>query len=267
MGSIAATGGSELIAVACLVARGCSCDARPAGNGRFGQKNLAKSRSLPQFRVDPFSLGKDRMTRQEAQVPVPLAFPLRPFRPADAAFVAAFNDSASNGIAIRVWQEKAGPGGDGWDVGRLRQIERMESGEAMVVVDQGDGPEAVMMGHPIGQEPGGTDGVADVFHPLVDLENCALGSWYLNVLGTAPARRRQGHGKRLMAVAEDIARAGGHTEISIIVADANAPARALYAATGYVERDRRPMVKNGHGAGIPGENWLLLGKPLALTSP
>ena len=68
-----------------------------------------------------------------------------------------------------------------------------------------------------------------------------------------------------MAVAEDIARAGGHAEISIIVADANAPARALYAATGYVERDRRPMVKNGHGTGIPGENWLLLSKPLAGT--
>lgn len=199
-------------------------------------------------------------------MPVPLAVPLRPFRPSDAAFVAKFNDSASNGIALRVWQDRAGPDGDAWEIGRLRQIERMEAGQVMVVVDPGNGPEAVMIGNPIGQEPGSTDVVADVFHPLVDLENCALGSWYLNVLGTAPARRRQGHAQRLMAVAEAIARAGGHVEITIIVADSNAPARALYAATGYVERARRPMVKDGHGAGIPGENWLLLAKPLAPAS-
>lgn len=132
----------------------------------------------------------------------------------------------------------------------------------MVVADQGVGVEAALIGNPIALEGESADGVPPVFQPLVELENMALGTWYLNVIGTIPEARRQGHAKRLMGSAEEIARAGLHDEISLIVYDANTAARSLYHGQGYRERARAPMPKEGPGAGVPGEHWLLLVKPL-----
>lgn len=196
----------------------------------------------------------------EARCPIPLKPPLRPFRPDDASVVAQLNDAASGGIVLTIWQEKAGPGADPWEVGRLRQIGRMEEGQIMVVVDRGHGPEAAMMGNPIGLEPEDPADADIVFRALVELENLVLGSWYVNVIATIEAARRRGHARRLLDTAEAIARAGQHDLISIIVSDANAPARALYAAQGFTERARRPIVK-GRWDG-PGDEWILLTKPL-----
>ena len=195
----------------------------------------------------------------EAACPIPLAPPLRPFRREDAAVVARLNDAASGGIVLTVWQEKAGAEGDPWEVGRLRQIGRMEEGQIMVVVDRGQGVEAALMGNPIGPEPEDPD-EAGVFRSLIELENLVLGSWYVNVLATVETARRQGLARRLLDTAEAIARAGRHELISIIVSDANAPARALYAAKGYTEMARRPLHKGAWDG--PGDDWILLTKPL-----
>jgi ribosomal protein S18 acetylase RimI-like enzyme len=80
------------------------------------------------------------------------------------------------------------------------------------------------------------------------------------VVATLPLARGRGLGRRLMQAAEDIARAGGHPRISLIVADANAGARRLYGRLGYRQIASRPMVKQGWDG--PGAVWLLLVKEL-----
>jgi ribosomal protein S18 acetylase RimI-like enzyme len=195
----------------------------------------------------------------EAACPIPLGPPLRPFRREDAAVVARLNNAASGGLHLHHWQEKAGTEGDPWEIGRLRQIGRMEDGQIMVVVDRGEGVEAALLGNPIGPEPmelpeGG------IYLPVLELQNLVLGSWYLNMLATVESARRQGLARRLLDTAETIARASGNDLICLVVSDAKAPARALYAAHGYTERARRPIFKGGWDG--PGDDWILLTKPL-----
>jgi ribosomal protein S18 acetylase RimI-like enzyme len=196
---------------------------------------------------------------KEAACPIPLAPPLRPFRREDAAVVARLNNAASGGLHLYRWQEKAGAEGDPWEIGRLRQIGRMEAGQIMIVVDRGEGVEAVLLGNPIGLEPLELP-EAGLYRSVLELQNLVLGSWYLNDVATVESARRQGLARRLLDTAEAIARAGRHDLICLVVSDANAPARALYAADGYTEGARRPIFKGGWDG--PGNDWILLTKPL-----
>ncbi|MEM9740695.1 MAG: hypothetical protein AAF829_12610 [Pseudomonadota bacterium] len=133
----------------------------------------------------------------EAACPIPLAPPLRPFRRDDAAVVARLNNAASGGLLLHHWQEKAGAEGDPWEIGRLRQIGRMEDGQTVVVVDRGEGVEAVFLGNPIGLEPMELAELG-IYRPVLELQNLVLGIWYLNDLATVESARRQGHARRLL---------------------------------------------------------------------
>ena len=64
----------------------------------------------------------------------------------------------------------------------------------------------------------------------------------LHILNVAidPAYRRQGHGRRLLAVAMAEARRGGAAEVTLEVRPGNAAALALYAALGFRQTGRRP---------------------------
>ena len=195
---------------------------------------------------------------RQSYCPIPLSPPERPFRPDDADACARLNDIAGAGIALYAWKTNAPDGMDPWAFGRRRQIDRMESGQMMVVTDTGAGAEAMLVGNTLGPGPEDPESVPVIFRPLVELENLVLDSWYLNIIATLPQARGKGHGTRLLALAEDIARAEGRSRISLIVSDANSLALPLYVKSGYSEQARRPMAK-GDWAG-PGENWLLLVK-------
>jgi ribosomal protein S18 acetylase RimI-like enzyme len=80
------------------------------------------------------------------------------------------------------------------------------------------------------------------------------------VLAAAPDARGRGLGSGLLALAERIAEAEGISRITIVVSDANAGARRLYARFGYAEAARRPMAWDGPR--IAGRNWVLLAKDL-----
>lgn len=198
------------------------------------------------------------MTQIKANQSVALAPPLRPFKPEDADTVARLNDMASGGILLTVWKRMAGTNGDPWEYGRLQQFEQIKSGWNIVVLDQGSGVEAVMMGQPHGAEPASLEGVDAEWVPLLELENLVPEAWCLNVIATLPAYRGLGHGARLMAHAQSMARAGGHSRIALVVSDASTPAIRLYERSGFAEYARRPMFK-GDWAG-PGQDWVLMVK-------
>jgi ribosomal protein S18 acetylase RimI-like enzyme len=186
--------------------------------------------------------------------------PLRPFHPDDADRVARLNDMASGGLLLTQWANAVGGSGDPWEQGRLQQIDQLNSGWVMIVLDQGEGVEAVLMGQAHPDEPVPTEGVDPVWVPLVELENLVPGSWCLHVIATLPECRGRGHGAALIDQAETLAREGGHHALALVVSDANKDAIRLYHRTGFSEIARRPMVK-GNWEG-PGEDWVLMAKPL-----
>jgi ribosomal protein S18 acetylase RimI-like enzyme len=195
-----------------------------------------------------------------------MAFEL-PFRratPDDANAMAELINMAGEGLPLLVWSRMAEPGEDLWEVGRRRA--RREEGSFSyrntVVAEEAGKVVAGLVGYalPDQPEPIDPDKVPAMFVPLLELENLAPATWYVNVLAAYPEHRGKGYGTRLLAIAERIAAEAGVKTMSIIVSDANTGAWRLYERAGYRVVTQRPMVKDDWAN--PGENWVLLVKPL-----
>ena len=186
--------------------------------------------------------------------------PIRRATAADAAALAEFINFAGEGLPLYFWRQIAGDGEDPWEIGRKRQVERMEAGTAFVI-DEGGGAVACLTGYPIPAIPEPVaDDELDIFRPLIELENLAPSTWYVNILAAYPEHRGRGFGVRLLALAEDIARNQKLSAMSIIISSGNEGARRLYERTGYTETARRPIVKDGWDCAS--DEWVLLVKRL-----
>ncbi len=186
---------------------------------------------------------------------------LRPAVREDAADLVRLIDMAAEGLPHLLWSSLAGPGEDAWSVGQSR-AERDEGAfswrNATVAVDA-DRVAGALVGYPNrAAEP--LDDLPPLLRPIVDLENQAVGSWYVNALAVYPPWRRRGVAAALMAEAERLARLAGCEAVSLIAADANLPALRFYAALGFERRDSRAMVKDGWQN--ESEHWLLLVRPV-----
>ncbi len=186
--------------------------------------------------------------------------PIRRATAADAPALADFINIAGEGLPLYLWCQMAAEGEDPWEIGRRRQASKAEDGQ-IFVIDEGAGAIAGLTGYPIPAVPEPVpDDEPAVIRPLIELENLAPSTWYINVVAAYSEQRGRGHGTRLLALAEDLARAQGLAAMSLIVASGNAGARRLYERIGYVETARRPVVKNGWDCNS--DEWVLLVKRL-----
>lgn len=186
--------------------------------------------------------------------------PLRRAVPADAEALAELVNFAGEGMPEHIWQQMAAPGEDPWELGRRRQAAKAADGQ-IYVIDEGAGAIAGLTGYPVPAAPQPVpDDMPAMFRPLQELENLAPATWYVNVLAVYPEHRGRGLGTRLLALAEDLAREAGLGAMSVIVADANHGAHRLYQRTGYHERARRPVHRDGWRTKT--REWILLVKPL-----
>jgi len=129
------------------------------------------------------------------------------------------------------------------------------------VVDPGAGVVAALLGYPLPDRPESLlPDLPAKFLPFQELENPARGTWYVNALATYPAHRGQGHGTRLLGIAEDQARALQCRALSLTVVDANAGALRLYERLGFRPYASRPL-PGGDWPG-PGGNVLLMVRDL-----
>jgi ribosomal protein S18 acetylase RimI-like enzyme len=188
---------------------------------------------------------------------------LRPATVDDATVLAELINYAGEGLPLYLWSQMAEPGEAAWDVGR-RRAAREEGGFSYrnATIIEHDGQCAgCLIGYEI---PDNAEPIPDdmpaIFLPLQELENLALGTWYINVLAVRPQFRNQGLGTKLMALAEEKARELGKRGMSVIVSDANLGAHRLYKRFGYDERARRLMVKENWEN--EGRSWVLLTKNL-----
>lgn len=185
---------------------------------------------------------------------------IRDARKNDCAELAQLIDIAGEGLAGYLWTQTAGAGEDPWEIGRQRAAR--DSGSFSYrnsVVAEVDGRlVGALVGYPVAAEPEAIDidSTPLMFIPLIELENLAAGTWYVNAVATFPDARGLGVGAQLMEWAEQRA---GTLELhgtSLIVSDANRGARRLYERLGYEEVASRPMVKEQWQH--MGENWVLM---------
>ena len=186
--------------------------------------------------------------------------PLRLATAADARELAELVNFAGEGLPYYLWSQMAKGEQNPWEIGFERQAAKAEAGQ-IYVVDEGEGAVAGLTGYTIGSEPEtiGPDTPA-LFKPLLELENRAPMTWYVNVLACYPNHRGKGYGTKLLALAEDLARAAERARMSLIVADTNTGARRLYVRAGYQEIATAPCVREGWQTHT--RNWVLLTKDL-----
>ena len=189
---------------------------------------------------------------------------IRKAKASDAADLVRFINMAADDLPLHFWQKSVGPEGDPIAYGMERAARETGSfsySNAWLAEVEG-AVAACLLGYPAEDEPSPiAPDTPPVFVPLLELEALAPGSWYLNVLATYDGFRGQGCGSALLAEAEAITRSTGRSVISLIAADTHADARRLYAAKGYVEVARRPVVKGDWQ--VDASEWILMTKTLA----
>ena len=100
----------------------------------------------------------------------------------------------------------------------------------------------------------------DFVQPMVELEQCVPGSFYINMLATYPQFRGRGVGTGLMAQVERLAQAAGCGQASIQVFASNTGALKLYQRLGFEIVERRPVPACDY---VPAGEVLLLTRPVA----
>lgn len=189
---------------------------------------------------------------------------IRKAKASDAADLVRFINMAADDLPMHFWRKSVGPEGDPIAYGMERAARETGSfsySNAWLAEVEG-AVAACLLGYPAEDEPSPiAPDTPPVFVPLLELEALAPGSWYLNVLATYDGFRGKGCGSALLAEAEAITRATGRRIISLIAADTHADARRLYAAKGYVEVARRPVVKGDWR--VDATEWILMTKTLA----
>lgn len=188
---------------------------------------------------------------------------IREAKASDAAHLVRFINMAADDLPLHFWRGSVGPDGDPWAYGReraARDTGNFSYRNAWLAEADGE-VAACLLGYPAEAEPGPIDpDMPAVLVPLLELEAMAPGSWYLNVLATYDGFRGKGLGSALLARADEVARQAGFKEISLIAEDTHLDALRLYAAKGYREVARRPVVSGDWQ--VDAKEWVLFTKPV-----
>ena len=182
----------------------------------------------------------------------------------DVAALAELVEFASEGLALCLWTQLAGPGGDPWQIGRNRVSSETAgiSYRNALIAERAGSTIGALIGRSLPDEPEPSgDTLPALLVPLHELMNMAAGTWYVHALAVYPQHRGCGLGAALLAEADKFAASAGTSGLSLIVSDTNTGARRLYERTGFREAARRRMVKDG--CQHPGTDWVLMAKRTA----
>ena len=185
---------------------------------------------------------------------------IRDAKKSDCAELAQLINLAGEGLPYYLWQKMAGPDEDPWATGEERAARETGSFSYRnsIVVEVDGKIVGALIGYSVADEPEAIDieSTPPMFVPLLELENLAPGTWYINSVAVFPEARGLGVGSKLMQLAERRASNLGLRGTSLIVADANRGARRLYERLDYREVATRPMIKEQWES--PAENWVLM---------
>ena len=188
---------------------------------------------------------------------------IRAARKADASEMVALVDCAGYGMPLWVWQGMKIDETSVLEVGRKRAMRDEGSfsyRNAHILEEMGE-VLGMLIGYPIDDpyDMGEMEKTPETYHPLVELEAQAPGSWYVNVVAVHAEHRGRGLGSRLLGHAEYVARQTRNGTMSIIFESRNLNAYRLYERLGYHEAARRSRV-SFPGDTTGSEEWILMKK-------
>jgi len=88
------------------------------------------------------------------------------------------------------------------------------------------------------------DNYPDFIRPIIELENCVPGSFYINMLATYPKYRNMSIGTTLMGLVDDLAEQAGSDLLSVQVFEQNVRAVRLYRRLGYNPLETRSVIEH-----------------------
>ena len=153
----------------------------------------------------------------------------------DARTIARLYSISSDGVADYIWTQLADPGEDIVDVGERRYArENAAFSYQNCVVAEVDGSVIGMLVTFAIEAPDSPEEETDpVLAPYSKLEE--YDSWYICGVALFEGFRGKGLGSQFMSIAEQQARAKQFKKLSLIIFEANAGAKRLYATLGYRE--------------------------------
>lgn len=157
-----------------------------------------------------------------------------------ACELATLIDMAGEGIPSYLWSAFPTENMSPLETGRDRA--RRESGgfsyKNALVVEEASGVAGMLLGYII-EKPNSERDIKeapDYLRPLLELENRAVDSYYINAIAVFQEHRQKGYGMALLKKAEELARGQGARELSIIVSQKNERAQRLYRKAGFQKR-------------------------------
>ena len=160
----------------------------------------------------------------------------------DAPALAYLINEAGEGLPHYFWQKNEA-GIDAWQHGieRAARDEGDFSWRNAYVVVRDDRVVAMVLGFVVTEQNVDPGVIPALVYPLAQLEQQAVGSWYINALATLPECRGQGLGTELLALAHALAFTSGCKTLSLQNFTNNSRARRLYEREGFRETARLPM--------------------------
>jgi len=165
---------------------------------------------------------------------------------ADCRAIAELALMAGEGIPAYFWEQSRQPGQAIEDVGAQNAASDTEnfSWRNVHLAVNGSAVAGMLLAYRLADAENAEDLAAfpAFIRPLIELERCVPGSFYVNMLATYPKYRNQAVGTTLMGLADKLAANAGCSLLSVEVFEQNAGALRLYQRLGYTIVDKRPVV-------------------------
>jgi len=184
---------------------------------------------------------------------------------ADCPAIAELALMAGEGIPAYFWEQSREDGQTLLEVGALKAASETENfswrNAYLAVMDNAIAGMLLAYRLPAADPAEDLEEYPAFIRPLIELEWCVPGSFYINMLATFPAYRNRSIGTRLMEQVDALARTAGCTLSSIEVFEENTGALRLYQRLGYELIEQRPVIP--HPCHPYSSEILLLTRPVA----
>jgi len=165
---------------------------------------------------------------------------------ADCRAIAELALMAGEGIPAYFWEQSRQPGQAIEDVGAQNAASDTEnfSWRNVHLAVNGNAVAGMLLAYrlPDAENAEDLEAFPAFIRPLIELEQCVPGSFYINMLATYPEYRNQAVGTTLMGLADKLAADARCSLLSVEVFEQNVGALRLYQRLGYTIVDKRPVV-------------------------
>ena len=173
---------------------------------------------------------------------------IRKATPEDCRSIAELALIAGDGIPAFFWEQSRAKGQQVIDVGiqNLRSESANFSYKNVHVAELDNEVAGMILAYrlPDKENADKPDDYPEFLQPMIELENCVSGTFYINMIATYPKYRNMSIGTTLMRLADGLAERAGCDLLSVQVFEQNSRAMRLYRRLGYNPVETRPVIEH-----------------------